>query len=355
MIRCLAFSDRGMELARRIAGALGGSAFRSGDPLRGAEWTKKYFSRSEALIFVGSCGIAVRMTAPLLRSKAEDPAVVVIDERGRFVIPVLSGHLGGANDLARRIAGLTGGTAVLTTATDVTGTFAVDSWARIHNASVLNPRRILPFSRKLLSGASAVLASRFPFQGTAPAGIRLTGMESEDGNEDPDSVPDAVLDYGFLPGFPPAGGNVRGAEPLLLVPRVLTLGIGCRRGVSAEQIEEQYRKFLEHTGFREEAFRLAASIDLKQGERGLLAFCQRHHLKACFYSPDRLRQVTGVRSSSDFVKEVTGVDNVCERAAVLAASSGAGPGELIAEKFPGNGVTLAAAAMHYAPDWRDHE
>ena len=200
-----------------------------------------------------------------------------------------------------------------------------------------------------------MLASRFPFQGTAPAGIRLTGMDSEDGNEDPDSVPDAVLDYGFLPGFPPAGGNARGAEPLLLVPRVLTLGIGCRRGVSAEQIEEQYRKFLEHTGFREEAFRLAASIDLKQGERGLLGFCQRHHLKACFYSPDRLRQVTGVRSSSDFVKEVTGVDNVCERAAVLAASSGAGPGELIAEKFPGNGVTLAAAAMHYAPDWRDHE
>lgn len=352
MIRCLAFSDRGMDLAREIASFLGGIASRSGDPLRGAEWTKKYFFRSEALVFVGSCGIAVRMTAPLLRSKTEDPAVVVVDERGNHVIPVLSGHLGGANDLARRIARLTGGTAVITTATDVTGTFAVDNWARMHDVRIPNPERILPFSGKLLSGASAVLASRFPFHGAAPAGIRLTGPGENSGKEDPNTPPDAVLDYVQHAGRP-AGASEGG--PLLLIPRILTLGIGCRRNVRYEQIEEQYRAFLKETGLREEAFRMAASIDLKQGERGLLIFCQRHRLKVRFYTPDRLRRVSGARSSSDFVEEVTGVDNVCERAAILAASSGEDPGELIATKFPGNGVTLAAAAHPYFPDWRDHE
>ena len=94
------------------------------------EWAARAFGRSEALVFVGAAGIAVRAIAPCLRHKSTDPAVVVVDEAGRYAVPILSGHLGGANDLARRIAALTGAEAVLTTATDVNGVFAADQWAR---------------------------------------------------------------------------------------------------------------------------------------------------------------------------------------------------------------------------------
>ena len=123
----LAFTDIGLALAKRLAAALPGSVARcgrDGDSL--AEWTSAQFVQSDALIFVGAAGIAVRAIAPHCKSKTTDPAVVVVDECGRFAVPILSGHLGGANDLARAIAAVCGAVPVITTATDAHGIFAVD-------------------------------------------------------------------------------------------------------------------------------------------------------------------------------------------------------------------------------------
>ena len=97
---------------------------------RVGDWAGARFADSDALLFVGASGIAVRAIAPYVRDKLTDPAVVSVDEAGRFAVPLLSGHVGGANDLARRVAALTGGEAAVSTATDVNGRFAVDQWAR---------------------------------------------------------------------------------------------------------------------------------------------------------------------------------------------------------------------------------
>ena len=133
----LAFTDRGEALARDLARALGGEAMRSGKPETLREWTEKRFVSGGALVFVGAVGIAVRAIAPYVDKKWKDPAVVAVDECGRFAIPLLSGHLGVANRLARAIAELCGATPVVTTATDLHGLFAVDDWARVQNLCVV--------------------------------------------------------------------------------------------------------------------------------------------------------------------------------------------------------------------------
>ena len=141
----LAFTETGLALAKRLAAALPGSVARCGqDGTSLAEWTGVQFMQSDALIFVGAAGIAVRAIAPHCKSKTTDPAVVVVDECGRFAVPILSGHLGGANDLARAIATVCGAVPVITTATDAHGIFAVDEWAKHQNCMVLEPERIKP-------------------------------------------------------------------------------------------------------------------------------------------------------------------------------------------------------------------
>ena len=145
--------------------------------VRAADWTAKEFGRSDALIFVGAAGIAVRSIAPHVVSKTTDPAVVVIDEAGRFVIPILSGHLGGANALALCLASITGGQAVVTTATDVNGVFAFDDWARRMNCAVENTDLIREISGTLLRGGIVPVCSDFEISGEVPCGVEFGSFD----------------------------------------------------------------------------------------------------------------------------------------------------------------------------------
>lgn len=325
-IRLLAFTDRGLALARALAGELGGEAARCGAPQGLAEWTADAFSQADALVFVGAAGIAVRAIAPHIRHKAADPAVVVVDEAGRFAIPILSGHLGGANDLARRIAAHLGGTAVITTATDVRGLFAVDEWARRQNCRVENPEAIVRFSAKVLSGGTAGIYSPWPIAGRPPEGTALAA----------EGDCDAFLTV-----------RQEGGDALRLIPAIAVLGVGCRRDTPAAALERAFAALLERSGLHPLAFSKVCSIDLKRDEPGLLAFCQNHGLPFEVFPARALGAVEGDFSPSAFVRSVTGVDNVCERAAVQGSG-----GALIVKKQAGDGVTMAAALAPFSPDWR---
>ena len=149
----LAFTERGLALAQQLAAACPGPVARCGAGGPGLDkWTAAQFAASDALIYIGAVGIAVRAIAPHCRSKAADPAVVVLDECGRFAVPLLSGHLGGANALARRLAAVCGAVPVITTATDLHGLFAVDEWAKRQGCIVAEPERIKRVSGALLAG-----------------------------------------------------------------------------------------------------------------------------------------------------------------------------------------------------------
>lgn len=321
-IALIAFTDRGMGLAKKLAVSLGGEAERARDGGLAA-WTAAHFQKNEALIFVGAVGIAVRAIAPHVRNKAEDPAVVCVDETGRWAVPLLSGHLGGANELARAIAALTGGEAVVTTATDINGLFAVDLWARKQGMAVLQRERIKAVSAKLLRGGTVTIESGSPIQGEPPAGVLL----GKDG--------DVLVSY-----------RAADTPALQLVPRVLTLGVGCRRGTEAETLEAAFQQFCAERGALPQAIEAAASIDLKADETGLLRFCAAHGWTIRFYSAEELRTVPGNFTASAFVESTAGVDNVCERAAVL--SSG---GSLIENKYARAGVTFALAERPVQYDW----
>lgn len=328
----IAFSDKGIRLADMLSRKLGGRTYRSGqdEATDFREWVERQFSEADNIVFVGAVGIAVRSIAPFVKDKAVDPAVVVIDERALHVIPVLSGHLGGANDLSRKISKITGSDCVITTATDINGIFAVDEWARYQKFVLVEKEKIVKVSGKLLRGDNITVYSRWPVMGDPPEGVELVGD-----NADKDHA-DVVLDI-----------RTEDTEALHLVPEVCVLGIGCRKGTPAETIEKRLGEFIGETGIDISAIGSVATIDLKEEEQGLIDFCKKHAWSLITCTVEDLRKVPGEFSPSEFVKSVTGVDNVCERSAVCVSK-----GRLIECKSAGNGVTLALAERAFAPDWK---
>lgn len=325
MIGVIAFTRRGARLGRRLADGLGGSlhvpprlAAETGETAYESldGWTAEAWRSREALIFVGACGIAVRAVAPYAADKFTDPAVVAIDEAGHYAVALLSGHVGGANALAKRAAALTGGQAVITTATDVNGLFAVDVWARERQLDIGSRDLAKAVSAAVLEGRPVGFSSDFPTEGALPAGLTLERQLLNI------CVTDQIRE-------------APGALPL--IPRSLALGIGCRRGKSAEEIDDAVSEALAKAGLDRRAVACAASIDLKKDEPGLLELCSRWGIPLRTYSAEALRRVPGEFRPSELVRQVTGVDNVCERAAVLAG------GTLVVPKQAANGVTVAVA------------
>ena len=260
------------------------------------QWAREAFADSDALLFIGACGIAVRAIAPLCRDKTVDPAVLVMDEMGRHIIPILSGHIGGANDLALLLAQKTGAEPVLTTATDVRGIPAIDSWAVKNNCAIENKEAIQAVS-------SAALAGK-------PVGVAITERD-------------------IRPPFP---------VTLFLRPRTLTVGVGCKRGTDAAHLESCFRAFLHENGVSPLSVRAVATIDIKKDETAILALCEKYRFPLQTYSAAALNAVPGVFAHSDFVMKTVGCGCVCERAAVLA-----GGGRLLVGKTAMEGVTLALA------------
>lgn len=290
----------------------------------GAEWFRK--DKSDGLIFIGACGIAVRTVAPFLRGKTVDPAVVVVDEQGQFVISLLSGHIGHANMLARLVAGPIHATPVISTATDLQGCFAVDCWASERGWKISHMALAKETSARLLEGEPVGFLADAPLEENLPAGF----------------VADPALDLGIWVSV--RNRPVPFRRTLQIIPNVICVGIGCRKGVAKEAVEQAVQQALSDANVDFRAVKTLASIDVKQQESGLCAFAADHSFPIRFFSPHELEQANGSFTGSAFVRETVGVDNVCERAAVL----GSGNGSLVVKKQAGNGVTVAAAME----DWR---
>lgn len=341
-IRVIAFTANGCRTARRIAAVLTGEevalyAKSSGDEtglahVEGllADWTAAAFAAADAVVFVGAVGIAVRMIAPCIRTKDVDPAVVDVDEHGRFAVPLLAGHIGGANALAERLAAGLGAIPVVTTATDINGKISIDAFAVTHGLAIGSLAAAKDVAARVLDGRPVGFASDFPVVGAVP---------SELGGGPAAPVGVYVGERGPDP-FP---------ETLRLTPRRLVLGLGCRRGMPEADIAAAAGAALAAHGFTESSVRAVASIDLKQDEPGLLAYAARLGVPALFFSADELNALPDAGfSRSAFVTSVTGVDCVCERAAVRAARDG----HLTIRKTAGGGVTVAAALEEYTVDFR---
>ena len=324
-----------------------------------SEWTQKAFSGKSALIFVGAAGIAVRTIAPFVKDKLTDSPVIVVDEKGKFVIPILSGHVGGANELSRLVAGKIGATPVITTATDINDVFSIDVFAVRNHLEIMKKKGIQHVSSKLLR--HEVVTISFPLERRASISGYVSEQEdissciSENADVSSD-IPENADVPSDIPGgfiyvkYPPRRNidviisdddEVLDLAVLPLRPRTKVLGVGCKQGRTCEDIE----RIIEECGVQMHEVCAIASIDVKKNEAGLIELAGKNRLDFVTYTAEELMQAEGEFTASEFVKNTVGVDNVCERAAVLCAGKN---GKLIQKKAAGNGVTLAVAQR----DWR---
>lgn len=316
-VACLAVTEGGQRLAGRIAAAIGGVVIPGRSGMAGliaALW-REY----DGLICVMATGIVVRCLAPLVADKQSDPAVVVVDEAGRYAVSLLSGHLGGGNDLARRVARVTGGQAVITTASDVLGHTALDLWAAAQNLVVEDRQALTRASARLVNHGLLRIFSEVPVI-SLPMDFIVTPEPA---------TADCIVSHRLGP-WPEAA--------LILRPRRLVAGIGCNRGASRDQIAAALAEACACHGLARSAIRNLASIDVKQDEAGLLAFAEGMGLSIVFYSKDQLNGVAGL-SPSEAVLRATGAQGVAEPAALLSSAAN----NLIVRKMKWKDVTIAIA------------
>ena len=256
-----------------------------------ASFTEEAFRQDNVLVYIGAVAIAVRAIAPFVKDKTTDPAVLAIDEQGRFVVPVLSGHIGGANSYAEKIAALIGAIPVVTTATDLRGEFAVDVFAKKHGLEISDMMMAKEFSAKLLRGEEAVFT--------------VTPRTHKE-------------------------------EGLFLIPKCLVVGMGCRKGKSGKELKVFLFEVLKEHDLDQRAVRALVSIDIKKEEPGFLELAESLGIPFVTYSAETLMAQEGEFESSELVLEKTGADNVCERAAAAYGAE-----KILVKKTAKDGMTIA--------------
>lgn len=333
-IALIAVTQRGLEQAQRLRQRLQtGELYR---PARygpaGHAWEHAYkttlaaqvaraFAQYDHLIFFLATGAVTRLLAPCLASKTTDPGVLAVDEAGSFVIPVLSGHKGGANALARTVAGYLGATPVITTASDVIGGFSPDVLEDVCGWIAEPPERLKAAAMSLVNREAVAIVQEVGSKGTW-----LDAWE----------LPERVTCVRHSAQLPPQDFahllwitdrlvtdlHGRSAEQIVWYrPKSLVLGVGCERGISVEALAEGLDTFLEREHFSKTSLAALASLDRKADEPAILELARRYNWQTFFYSAAELSQVAGIMRPSQVVERCVGTPGVAEPAALLAAQA----------------------------------
>lgn len=307
---------------------------RTFDNLRGA--IEQHYHRYGAHIFIMAAGIVVRLIAPYLDHKYTDPAVVVMDEKGRYAVSLVSGHVGGANALTRHIAAVTGAIPVITTATDVNRLPAIDLLAQQQRLLIENPPAVAGVNMAIIHGDPVYLydphgcISRAAAQSIGAVDVSRRPLSRLTGDSSPDAPAGVYIDYRVV-ALP--------EKILVLRPRLLTVGIGCNRGTSSMEIKATLAEVFNREGLSLNAIAGLASIDVKSDEPGLGRLAGDMGIGIEFFSKNDLAEVEGIVNPSKIVKKHVGVNSVCEAAAIRSARNG----ELIVPKQRTPNVTVAVA------------
>ncbi len=267
------------------------------------------FNMYEVNIFVMATGITVRMIADLIKSKDVDPAVLVVDEGGNFVISLLSGHLGGANEQCEKIANIIGAIPVVTTASDVGGGLAVDTLSQKLKAKLDSLESAKRVTSLMVNGERVLL--------NLPSNL-VSGKESVSGT--------VVV------------SNRKKVEISQIIPENIVLGIGCRKGIAKEQVLKAVEFSMDKYNLRMDSIRVLASAWVKKEEFGLLEAAKELNKKVLFFDKEEIDEVEGLSEESEFVRKQIGVGGVSEPCAYLASFKN---GDFIAKKIKHNGVTVS--------------
>ncbi len=284
-----------------------------------SEFTAGIFYKYEVIVFIMAAGIVVRTIAPLIKSKIEDPAVLVMDEKGKFAVSLLSGHLGGANDAALLIADKTGAQAVITTATDVNDLTAVDMLAKQNGLIIDSMDDCKEVTSIMVNGGSVSIESDIPV--TFPRGY-VSDRKSAD----------AVVFITNKRRIDSPGCSVK------LIPANIIIGMGSRKDADTEETLKFLYGELDRLNIDPRAVKCIATIDLKKNEPAIVEAARNLGTKLIIFTADEISEVEDLFESSDFVKSAVGVSSVSGPSAYLASNR---RGKMIAEKLKANGVTIS--------------
>jgi cobalt-precorrin 5A hydrolase/precorrin-3B C17-methyltransferase len=324
-------TENGLNLAKRLQGLYPDARIEKFN----SETVRKLWNDHRRLIFIMASGIVVRTIASLIKDKLTDPAIVVLDETGKYAISLLSGHIGGANDLAKEISAFLGGDAIITTSSDVNNLTAIDLWAAENNLVIEN-MEVMPHvaTRYINNGALRIyseiklsLPDEFLKVGDPRfADVFITNKK------------DVYLKQQQCSSAECSTGLCHVKEQLYLRPKNLIVGIGCNSNTSADEIEDSVKAMLNENNLSFLSLHSIATIDIKGNEQGLRTFAEKYNLKIKTFTAEELNTVAGIKKS-DVVFNATGANAVSEPAALLAS----GASELLVPKQKKGNVTIAVA------------
>lgn len=352
----VAITKHGVEMARKLAQQFANadvyymSKFQRGDEaLRGIQMFEgsvrllfpALFPAYKGLIIIISLGAVVRMIAPLLEDKKKDPAVVVIDDRGEHVISVLSGHLGGANELTHEVAAAIGARPVITTASDVQKTIPVDLFGRRFGWVWDAADKLTPVSAAVVNEEHVAIVQEsgerdwWMYDRAMPAHLHIYPDLSTAIQAKPNAS--LIITHRLL----------QSAEEVLLEngvvyrPKVIVLGIGCNRGTSADEIQQVIFETLDELQFSVKSMKAICSIDLKKDEQGILDTCAQFGWDFRTYAAEELNTVP-MEEPSETVFKYTGAYGVSEPAVKLYT----GNTQLHVTKKKSGNVTISVGLLN---------
>lgn len=374
-------TDEGGKLAHKLAAIHPGDIYNKENF---KENLRASFNKYDSLVCIMATGIVVRILAPLIVHKTSDPAVVVLDQKGKHAISLLSGHLGGANDLAREMAAISGGEAVITTATDVAGELSFDTFAKKYNLAIENIEQLKYISGALLAGKKVNVFTDKNVEELYPELVeeQKRGMIdifplSNDIDIIEFDIPAVVIDEGFYlnkhfisktkslsdnilvstnsVGINSVSSNIGSSNSmspdmtsivspsthiLYLRPRTICAGIGCKKNMEQKLIEEALLQTLKEEGLHPLSLKCIATIPLKSNEPGIIGTAKNLNVPLQIISTEEIEKLDirhlGI-ATSDFVASQTGVLSVSTASSYLASNKG----EILRDKAKYKGITIA--------------
>jgi len=326
-IACLYFTSSGETIAERIKCSTNYEVY-----VYSKENYKSnlndIFEHFDGIVFISSTGIAIRISAPFIKSKSDDPAIVVVDDLGRYSISLLSGHLGGANELAEHIAKYLKCQAIITTASDGRGIEAVDMFAKRNNLFIENLEDAKKITSMMIDGEDIKLQ----YEIDDKLGCVYTAKKNE-----------GKIGYSNIVEENEAGAIfvtsklcINYDKPsCILRAKNITVGLGCRRGKTKDEIISAIITVFSDNDLSINSIKQIATVDVKQDEIGIIEACKNLKCEMMIISREAIKVVQDKFNKSSFVEDTIGVSSVCEPCAYISG------GELIVRRTAINGITIA--------------
>ena len=268
---------------------------------------EKNLLKYDTFLFITATGIAVRTIAPFIKSKDKDPAVLTMDEEGNFIISLLSGHLGGANEAAKILGEITGAVPVISTASDVSGKIAVDTIAMKINGKLESLESAKKVTSLIVAGKEVNIKVPENMENENPQGVILIS-------------------------------NRKNIEIAKIIPQNIVVGIGCKKNKEAEKIIDAVKDSFEKLNLCEESIRVFATVDIKENEAGIIGTAEYFGKELKIVSREDIQKIENNFETSQFVKKSIGVGAVSAPCAFIA---GKGRGKFLAEKLKYEGITIS--------------